>query len=127
MGWGGVGKGGVGWANALAIQCECACLPYKQARRGEGRHNEDCRPPSWHSMPNPLPYTASLRLTLSPCQDAVDPAYGNEELAALRKEVQRLGHAAGELLREQEALVSDMERAVAKREVIGTKVRGLEG
>ncbi len=38
-------------------------------------------------------------------QDAVDPAYGNEVLAALRKEVQRLTHTAGELARGQEALV----------------------
>ena len=56
-------------------------------------------------------------------QEAVDPQYGGEELAGLRKEVQRLAHAAGELAREQEALVGEMERAVAKREVIGTKVR----
>lgn len=35
----------------------------------------------------------------------MDPAYGNEELAALRKEVQRLTHTAGELARGQEALV----------------------
>ncbi|PRW44941.1 Coiled-coil domain-containing 40 isoform C [Chlorella sorokiniana] len=56
-------------------------------------------------------------------QDAVDPAYGNEELAALRKEVQRLTHTAGELARSQEAMVQEMERAVAKREVISTKAK----
>ncbi|KAL4448619.1 hypothetical protein ABPG75_005838 [Micractinium tetrahymenae] len=56
-------------------------------------------------------------------QEAVDPAYGGDELAALRKEVQRLGHAAKELARAQEGLVADLERAVAKREVIGTKAR----
>lgn len=67
-------------------------------------------PLTWHVAPPALP------------QDAIDPAYGGEELAALRKEVQRLGHAAGEGARAQEALVQDMERAVGKREVICTQV-----
>ena len=61
----------------------------------------------------------------SPLQEAVDPAYGGEELAALRKEVARLGQAAGELARGQEALVGEMERAVVKREAINVKVGGM--
>jgi hypothetical protein len=51
----------------------------------------------------------------------VDPAYGNEELAAARREVARLTHAAAALARDQEALVGELERAVEKREAIGTK------
>jgi hypothetical protein len=57
-------------------------------------------------------------------QEAVEPAYGGEELAALRREVVRLGQAVGELARGQEALVGEMERAVVKREAIATKVSG---
>ena len=53
----------------------------------------------------------------------MDPAYGSEELGALRSEVQRLMHMAGELGRQQEALVAGLERAVEKRDVIATKVR----
>ncbi|KAI3426120.1 hypothetical protein D9Q98_008499 [Chlorella vulgaris] len=56
-------------------------------------------------------------------QEAVDPAYGNEELAAARREVARLTHAAAALARDQEALVGELERAVEKREAIGTKAR----
>lgn len=52
-----------------------------------------------------------LRIT----QDAVDPAYGNEELAALRKEVQRLTHTAGELARGQEALVQARQGWLGRR------------
>ena len=55
-------------------------------------------------------------------REAVDPAYGNEQLAAARKEVARLSHAAAALARSRQALVGEL--AVEKREAIGTKVRG---
>ncbi len=55
-------------------------------------------------------------------QDAIDPNYGNEAVAVLRKEISRLQHRYGELLREQERLVQEMERAVLKRDIISMKV-----
>jgi hypothetical protein len=60
--------------------------------------------------------------TQPPAKDAVDPAYGNEELAAARRQAARLTHAAAALARQQEALVGELERAVEKRELIATKV-----
>lgn len=63
----------------------------------------------------------SASVCKSPPQEALDPSYGGEELAALRKEVRRLGAAAGELARGQEGLVGALEAAVTKREVIGVK------
>lgn len=73
----------------------------------------------------PCPHLTHL-VPIHPCtpplkQEAVDPAYGNEELAAARREVARLTHAAAALARDQEALVGELERAVEKREAIGTK------
>lgn len=88
--------------------------------------------PIWRCVTSHHPQPACQSFNCSVCggpppgdlaQEAVDPAYGGEELAELRKEVQRLGHAAGELARAQEGLLADLERAVAKREVIGSKVR----
>lgn len=58
----------------------------------------------------------------TPRQDAIDPTYGNEASAELRKEISRLQHRYGDLLREQERLVGEMERAVLKRAVISVKV-----
>lgn len=57
-----------------------------------------------------------------PPQEALDPAVGQEALAELRKEIHRLQLRHGELLRSQERLVQDMERAVEKRDTISIKV-----
>jgi chromosome segregation ATPase len=56
-------------------------------------------------------------------QDALDPTVGEGELGAMEKEVRRMGLRAEALKREQEKLVSEMERAVEKRDVIAGKHR----
>lgn len=55
-------------------------------------------------------------------QEAIDPSYGNEEVAALHKDVSRLRHRFEDLMREQERMVLEMERAVSKRDIIAMKV-----
>ena len=58
-------------------------------------------------------------------QEALDPSVGQEALAELRQRIHRLQLRHGELLRGQERLVADMERAVSKRDVISLEVCGI--
>lgn len=58
-----------------------------------------------------------------PPQEVLDPAVGQEVLAELRKEIHRLQLRHQELLRSQERLVVEMERAVEKRYTISVKAR----
>jgi chromosome segregation ATPase len=51
-------------------------------------------------------------------QDALDPEYGQHELKGLRKEVHRMELRLGQLQRQQERLVGEMERAIVKQESI---------
>ena len=67
----------------------------------------------------------TMRLNIDPSgppQEALDPAVGHEVLAELRKEIHRLQLRHQELLRSQERLVVEMERAVEKRDNISVKV-----
>ena len=56
-------------------------------------------------------------------QAAIDPNVGNGVVTAMRKEIHRMKLRLGELLRYQEALIQDMERAIHKRDTIATKGR----
>eukprot|EP00898_Chlorokybus_atmophyticus_P004526 jgi/Chlat1/5074/Chrsp33S08960 len=56
-------------------------------------------------------------------QEALDPEAGNEIQAAMQKEIHRMKLRHAELLRRQEKLISDMERAIGKREHIAVAGR----
>ena len=56
-------------------------------------------------------------------QAAIDPNVGNGVVTAMRKEIHRMKLRLGELLRYQEFLIKDMERAIHKRDTIATKGR----
>jgi len=54
-------------------------------------------------------------------QAAIDPNIGNSVVTAMKKEIHRMKLRHSELLRYQEKLINDMERAIYKRETIATK------
>jgi coiled-coil domain-containing protein 40 len=51
-------------------------------------------------------------------QAALDPEYGQPEIRGMRKEIHRMELRYSQLLREQERLVQEMERAITKREFV---------
>lgn len=59
-------------------------------------------------------------------QETLEPQQGAEAVEALRKEVQRLQLQIKDQTREQEKIVRDIERAVAKRETVTAKVVPVE-
>ena len=56
-------------------------------------------------------------------QAALDPDVGGDVVTAMKKEIQRMERRDAELMRRQEALMQDMEKAIYKRELIMTKAR----
>ena len=56
-------------------------------------------------------------------QDAIDPSVGESENQSMEKEVHRLRLRHDALKRDQERIIAEMERAVAKRDVIAQKSR----
>jgi len=54
-------------------------------------------------------------------QAALNPEEGSDVIAAMRKEIQRMETRHGELRRLQERLMTELERAVSKRALIGVK------
>ena len=62
------------------------------------------------------------RITLEvETQEALDPSVGAAELAAMGKDIARMRTRYEAVKREQERLVSEMERAIEKREIIALK------
>lgn len=59
-------------------------------------------------------------------KDAIDPEAGNDVVEAMRREVHRMRVRYGELMKLQEKLIGELERGVAKREIIGTKGRSVQ-
>ena len=55
-------------------------------------------------------------------QEALDPTVGTDVVGAMKKEIHRMQLRHRELLRKQEMLIKEMERAIAKRDMIATKV-----
>ncbi|PNH05352.1 Coiled-coil domain-containing protein 40 [Tetrabaena socialis] len=55
--------------------------------------------------------------------DVLDPNVGQDVVSEMKKEIHRMQLRLGELMRLQEKLVSDMEKALVKREVITVKGR----
>lgn len=54
-------------------------------------------------------------------QAALDPDVGTDVIAGMRTEIRRMEIRQGELLRAQERLMVEMERAISKREGLGTR------
>lgn len=54
-------------------------------------------------------------------QEALDPNVGQSELQELKKEIHRMELRLEDLRKKQEQLISEMERAVYKRETIQLK------
>ena len=59
-------------------------------------------------------------------QAALDPSVGTGEIRAMEKEIHRMKIRLDALQREQEKMISDMERAIVKREAIAVRFRGKE-
>ena len=59
-------------------------------------------------------------------QEVLDPTVGTDVVGAMRREIHRMELRLGDLGRLQEKLISDMERAINKRETISMKVRAGE-
>lgn len=59
-------------------------------------------------------------------QDAIDPEAGNDVVEAMKKEVHRMRVRYNELIKLQEKLITELERSVAKRDIIGTKGRSMQ-
>ncbi|CAG9461572.1 unnamed protein product [Pedinophyceae sp. YPF-701] len=59
-------------------------------------------------------------------QEAIDPEVGREVVEAMRKEIHRMKLRFTELLRLQERLITEMERGISKRGVIGDKGRSFQ-
>ncbi len=51
-------------------------------------------------------------------QEALDPEYGQREVAEMKKEVHRMELRLGQLERKKEEIVKDAVRAIEKRELI---------
>jgi hypothetical protein len=51
-------------------------------------------------------------------QEALDPEYGQPEIAGMKKEIHRMKLRAVQLKRQQEKMIAEMERTIAKRETI---------
>jgi len=56
-------------------------------------------------------------------QEALDPSVGENELASMEKEVNRMRSRYETMKRDQEKLIAEMERAIEKRDVIAMKNR----
>ena len=54
-------------------------------------------------------------------QEALDPSVGTDVVGAMKKEIHRMQLRHKELLRKQEILITEMERAITKRDMIATK------
>jgi len=54
-------------------------------------------------------------------QDALDPNIGQQEIVAMKKEIHRMELRHQQLLKQQDQMIKDMERAVFKRETIQLK------
>ena len=54
-------------------------------------------------------------------QEALDPTVGTDVVGAMKKEIHRMKLRHKELLRKQEILIKEMERAITKRDMIATK------
>eukprot|EP00824_Muranothrix_gubernata_P008902 TRINITY_DN2147_c0_g1_i2.p1 TRINITY_DN2147_c0_g1~~TRINITY_DN2147_c0_g1_i2.p1 ORF type:complete len:897 (+),score=265.82 TRINITY_DN2147_c0_g1_i2:797-3487(+) len=60
---------------------------------------------------------------LKETQAAVDPMYGQAELKAMAKEIHRMELRYNQLLREKQTIITDMEKAIERRETIALKGR----
>jgi len=56
-------------------------------------------------------------------QEVLDPTVGQDVVSEMRKEIHRMQLRHGELMRLQEKLISDMEKALSKRDLIAVKGR----
>lgn len=56
-------------------------------------------------------------------QDVLDPTIGQDVVGEMRKEIHRMELRHGELMKLQEKLIVDLEKALNKREVVGIKGR----
>ena len=54
--------------------------------------------------------------------DVLDPSVGGDVVGAMKKEIHRMQLRAAELSRIQETLLLDLERSIAKRDIIALKV-----
>ncbi|GBG33193.1 Coiled-coil domain-containing protein 40 [Hondaea fermentalgiana] len=57
-------------------------------------------------------------------QEALDPTVGQSEVKAMEKEIHRMKIRLGNLHREQEKMIKEMEMAILKRETIATRRKG---
>lgn len=57
-------------------------------------------------------------------QEALDPEVGQAESASMEKEIHRMKLRYETLKRDQERMIKEMERAIAKREAISTRFKG---